>query len=416
MTVFVARQPILDRFRRTCAYELLYRGGVEAALGDEEPDRATLKVIDASFFVLGIESLTGGRPAYVNFTRQTLINGYTAGLHRDRLVVELLEDVVPDAEVIRAGRRLKAAGYRIALDDVITVDVPGALVELADIIKVDFRQTDRATRRQIARTFQARRLRLLAEKVETEEEVEQALADGYHLFQGFFFARPTVVSGREVPALKQNVLRLLREVHRADPDHRRIEDIIRHDVALAFKLLARIGAAAWGLRRPVASVGQALLLLGDQSLRKWASIVAVATLGHDRPAELVVVSLVRAAFCEQLMSDLGRPDLAEEGFLMGLFSTLEALLGLPLSEALDRLPLANGVRTALLGGDNILRSALDLALAYERGAWHEVSRLAAALGATDDLLARRYQEAVEAGGSVVLDEPAARLSGDTGSA
>ena len=183
-------------------------------------------------------------------------------------------------------------------------NLPGVLVELADIVKVDFRLTDRATRGQIVRAFRGRGIRLLAEKVETEVEFRQAHADGYELFQGYFFARPNVVSGRAIPAVKQNLLRLLHEAHRPDPNHRHFEEIIRQDMAIAFKLLTHLRGAAWGQRRPVDSVRNALLLLGDRGIRKWASIVAIATLGQDRPAELVVTSLVRASFCEGIMAEI----------------------------------------------------------------------------------------------------------------
>lgn len=355
--------------------------------------------------MLGLEVLTGGRPAYVNFTGPTLVEGYAACLPRERLVVEVLEDVAPDPDVLAACRDLKAAGYLIALDDVVSVDLPGVLVDLADIVKVDFQRTDRAARRRIACTFRARHLLLLAEKVETERDVEDALADGFDLFQGFFFARPALVSGREVPALKQNLLRLLGEAFRPDPDHRRIEDIIRHDVALAFKLLVHLRGVAWGQWRPIDSVRRALLLLGDTGLRRWASIVAVASLGHDRPPELVVTSLVRAAFCEGMLTELGRPELADDGFLVGLFSTIDAFLGQPLAEALDRLAVDDAVRAAILGEEGALRPVLDLALAYERGHWPLLARLAAALGATDDALESRYRAAVAFGTAVAQAEP-----------
>lgn len=323
-------------------------------------------------------------------------------------MVEVLEDVQPDAEVVRACRLLKASGFRIALDDVVSSAIPTVLLDLADIVKVDFLQTDGLTRRQIARALRPRGIRLLAEKVETEEDVTRATADGYELFQGYFFARPALVSGSDVPAVKQNILRLLQEAHRPEPEHHRIEAIIRHDVALAFKLLKHMRTAAWGFHQPVESIHQALLLLGDRGLRKWASIVAVATLGHDRPPELVVTSLVRGAFCEGLMLDLGQAPHAEDGFFMGLFSTIDAFLGLPLAEALDRIPLGDDVKAALLGGDGPLRQALDLVLAYERGDWAEVGSLSELLGISEADLAERSRQAMEHGNAVATPAAAGR--------
>jgi EAL and modified HD-GYP domain-containing signal transduction protein len=203
--------------------------------------------------------------------------------------------------------------------------------------------------------------------------------------------------------VKQNLLRLLREAHRPDPSHRHFEEIIRQDMGIAFKLLTHLRGAAWGQRRPVDSVRSALLLLGDRGIRKWASIVAVATLGQDRPPELVVTSLVRARFCEGIMTDRDRSPMGEEGFLVGLFSTIDAVLDLPLREALDRLALDDAVSAALLGAGHALRSVLDLALAYERGDWDAVTRLAAVVGVDADRLPQRYREAVAFGSAALAD-------------
>lgn len=404
MDVYVARQPILDRFRRTHAYELLFRDGTANVFSGGDPDLATAKVIDTSFFVLGLETLTGGRRAFVNFTRDTLVGGCASALPCNLLVVEILEDVPADAEVLQTCRALKEAGYAIALDDIVTSTPPQALLALADIVKVDFRQTTAETRRHIAQEIGRRGIKMLAEKVETEEEFAQAVADGYDYFQGYFFARPTVVAGREIPASKLNILRLLKEVHRPDPNHARVEDVIKHEVSLALKLLTHLRSAAWGLRQPVESVQHAILFLGDRGLRKWASLVAMATLGNDRPNELVVTSVIRASFCEGLLVELGLDDQAQDGFLLGLFSMIDAFLGRPLAEAVERLPLSDEVRTALLGGDNVLRRTYNLVLAWERGAWDEVSVAAAALGLCDDAIAARYRTAVEFGNSLASTE------------
>jgi len=402
--LYVARQPILDRFRRTHAYELLFRDGTANAFSGGDPDLATAKVIDTSFFVLGLETLTGGRRAFVNFTRDTLVDGYASALPKSLLVVEILEDVPADAEVLQACRALKGAGYTIALDDIVTSTPPPALLALADIVKVDFRQTTADARRRIAHELCRCGIKMLAEKVETEEEFAHAVADGYDYFQGYFFARPTIVAGREIPASKLNILRLLREVHRPDPNHARVENVIKHEVSLALKLLTHLSTAAWGLQRPVESVQHAILLLGDRGLRKWASVVGLATLGNDRSNELVVTSVIRANFCEGLLVELGLAEHAQDGFFLGLFSMIDAFLGRPLAEAVERLPVSDEVRTALLGGDNVLRRIYNVVLAWERGAWDEVSLAAGALGLRDDAIAACYRSAVEFGNSVASTE------------
>ena len=398
--IYVARQPILDRLRRTHAYELLFRDGPTNTFSAEDPDRATARVIDTSFFVFGVETLTGGRPAFVNFTREALVAGYAGAVPGNLLVVEILEDVPADPDVLRACRALKAAGCTIALDDVVSATLPAELLALADIVKVDFTKTSAFTRHHIARTLRRPGMKMLAEKVETEKEFRQALDSGYDYFQGYFFARPSLVTGRAIPASKLNILNLIREVHRPDVVHARVENIIKHEVSLALKLLTHLRAAAWGFRRPVESVQHAILLLGDQALRKWASVVAMAALGNDHPNELVVASVVRASFCEGLLMEMGQTDLAQDAFFLGLFSMIDAFLGRPLSEAVERLPLSEDVRVALLGGDNLLRRTYTIVFAWERGAWDEVALAAADLGLPTDAIAARYKAALEFGNSV----------------
>jgi EAL and modified HD-GYP domain-containing signal transduction protein len=400
MEAFVARQPILDRFRRTWGYELLFRSGTTNSFDGTDPDQASAKVIDSSFFLFGIESLTPRCHASINFTRHTLLAGYATVLPRDRLVVEILEDVPADPEVMDVCRSLKKAGYLLALDDIRleTLDTP--FLPLADIVKVDFARSTPGERVEVARRCRRRALRLLAEKVETEADFEQGMKAGYDYFQGYFFSRPVVVATRDIPASKLAILQLVQEVHRPDPDFAKIETIIRPDVTLSLKLLSYLQTAGWGFKRPIQSVKQALLMLGDSGIRRWASLVALATLGYDRAPELVATSAVRASFCEGLMTELGLAQGADEGFLMGLFSTIDALLGQPLDAALERLALAQEVKDTLQGAHNWLHPIYALVLAYERGVWEEVSRLAASLSLSEDRIRERYQAAVAFGDEV----------------
>ncbi|HTY79045.1 MAG TPA: EAL domain-containing protein [Candidatus Bathyarchaeia archaeon] len=395
MDIYVARQPILDRRRRTVAYELLFRDGLTNAFGVEDPDRATARVIDTAFFVMGAETLTGGRRAFVNFTRESLVGGHAGALPGRLLVVEILEDVPVDAEVLRACRALKLEGCGIALDDVVTTALPPELVDLADIVKVDFSKTTPVERRDMVATLRGPRIRMLAEKVETDEEFQLALDSGYDYFQGYFFARPSIVAGRAIAPSKLNILNLVREVHRPDLVHARVEDIIKHEVSFALKLLTRLRSSAWGLRRPVESVQHAILFLGDHALRKWASVVALAALGEDHPSELAVASVVRASFCEGLLLALDRAEQVQDGFFLGLFSMIDAFLGVPLSEAIERLPLSEAVRAALLGGDNLLRRVLEVVLAWERGDWAAVALASSRLGLPSDAISARYASALE---------------------
>lgn len=369
MEIFVARQPIFDRKEKVFAYELLFRQGMQNHYEGMDGDQATTDVIANSFLTIGMETLTRSKPAFINFTTN-LIKGQTAYLlPSDLVVIEILENVEPDQAIILACKNLKEAGYLLALDDFVFEERFKPLIELADIIKIDFTITRGKERVDIVKHLSSHNIRFLAEKVETREEFDQALQAGYSLFQGYFFSKPIIVAGNSMPPFKLNCLRLLQEINNFGSDFRKLEGIIKGDVSLSYNLLKFINSAAFGLKIKINSIRQALVLLGLSEVRKWASLVALQTLGQNKPSELIVNSLVRAAFGEALALKTKLKGEASNIFLMGLFSLMDAFLDRPLAEVLEELPLSQEIKLALLGEDNRFSSILNLVLAYEKGDW-----------------------------------------------
>ena len=392
--VFVARQPIFDRHRHVYAYELLFRSGLKNAFGGMDPDRASIKVIADGFIRFGLQRLTGGKRAFINFTRDTLVKGYATLLPKDSIVVEILEDVEQDPEVFDACRALKQRGYMIALDDVVCDDWDNPLVGFADIIKVDFRGSDARTKAALPGLMAARKIKALAEKIETRAEFDEAVALGYTYLQGYFFSKPLVLSGRDVPAVKQRYLELLREINRTDLDFADLEDVIKREPSLTYKLMTYINSVAFSFRSRITSVRQSLALLGEDAVRKWASVVALAALAHEQPSELLVSSLIRARFCEVIAASVKLEERGQELFLMGLFSLLDAITGRPMHDVLANLPLADDIKMALLGNRNRLRDVLACVLAYEQAEWETFGLFAAKLRLDQGETARIYLEAV----------------------
>ena len=405
MDVFVARQPIFDRRRRTYAYELLFRSDADSVDYDgSNADHASLHVLDASLSVLGLETLTGGKRAFINFTRDTLVNGYASILPKHSVVVEILETVEPDDEVLKVCRTLKDTGHLLALDDFVPGQSHEEFLELVDIVKVDFVQNTRDDRARVVDRLRPRGVKLLAEKVETPDDFAHALRAGYHYFQGNFFEKAVVLSARDVPASNLSLLNLLREINRPDADFRRIEEVIKREVALTYKLLSYMNRAAFAFRRKVQTLQQALMMLGESGVKKWVSMVALTAMGVDKPFELVVNSVVRAKFCESVALRIGIGERAHEAFLMGLLSLIDTLLERPLPELLGVLPLTEDVRQALLGEANELGDVYRLVLAYERGAWDQVPKLAADLGLSEAVIPDLYVQAIAWGNSTVAME------------
>jgi c-di-GMP-related signal transduction protein len=395
--VYVARQPIFDERSEIFGYELLHRSSMENRYLATDDDLASLAVLSDSAFVFGLEALAGQGRAFVNFTRTSLINDFARVLPPERLIVEVLEEVVADDEVVAACRRLKERGYLIALDD-FEPDGPSAgLVELADIVKIDFTVHTPASRQQLADTLLPRGVRLLAEKVETAAEVEQARRLGYAYAQGYFFARPEISVGTRSPGFKPLRLQLLQELNRADPDFDSIEDLFRHDPALSFQLLRYLNSAAFGLRSRVTSIRHSLVYLGQSGLRTWATVLILADAGIDRPFELIVTSVVRSRFCELVGRHIGMEARRHDLALLGLFSLIDAIFGRPMHDALVEMPLPSDVVSALCGEPNTLGVLLSLAHAYERADWPTVEGVARRLGLDAADVSASYFEAVNWG-------------------
>ncbi|HEY4187746.1 MAG TPA: HDOD domain-containing protein [Polyangia bacterium] len=381
MQVFVARQPIFDTRKRVVAYELLFRAGMENFFPPgTDPDMASAKVIDHAMSAFDFGVLTQGKKAYVNITRRVLCEGLYSMLPPKQTVIELLESVNADEETVAAARAARSAGYEIALDDF--VDRPGlaAFVQLAQILKVDFLATPPEERRRLREQTRRQKITLLAEKVESAAEFANAEQLGYTLFQGYFFQRPEIISREDIPPAKLTYIRFLRALQAEQLDYTGLEAIIKQDVSLSVKLLKLLNSAAFGWRSRVTSLKHALVLLGERPFRKWASLIAVVGMTDDRPPELALVSLARARFCERLcpLANLEGGEL--DAFLVGLLSSLDAMMGRPLDELLAEVGVSPEIVSAVLHQDTPLGKVRALTLAYESGSWTEVSALAAALG------------------------------------
>jgi EAL and modified HD-GYP domain-containing signal transduction protein len=397
MDLFLARQPIFDLHMHVCAYEMLYRSSWLNEFDGTEDSAATAKVIGNLVASAEGEALLAGKTAYINFPRALLLNETGFLLSPQRTVIEILETVEPDEEVIQACSGLRARGYRLALDDFVPTSESHPLIPLADILKVDFRATDKAQQQATAMRFRGQ-LRLLAEKVETREEYRRAATIGYEYFQGYFFARPVVSSTRQIPGFKLNYLRILQELHHTELDFNRLTQLLKRETALSYQLLRFVNSALFTHRVPIESIHQALMFIGEDAAKKWLAVVALIDLTCDQPTELMVNALVRARFAELLARHVGLLRKSEDCFLMGLFSRLDAMLSRPLEELLHGLNLDAEISRALLDrplpGDR-LSVLWKLVEAHENADWQHVVELASNLRITPATLAAGYQEAAQ---------------------
>lgn len=394
-SVFVARQPILDVSQDTYAYELLFRSGLENCCVAADGDAATLDVISRTFVEIGLDELTAGKPCFINFGRRLLLEKTPHLLPPGLVTVEVLEDVEPDSEVIESCRQLKAAGYKLALDDFVLADSGHPLLDMVDIVKVDFIGTSPDERVQIIEELLRRGIRGLAEKVETYQEYEDAKRAGYSYFQGYFFGRPIIKEGKTLTGNRLACLELLQEVHRSEMSIDRVEDAIKKDAALTYRLLQCINSAWFGLKNEVNSIHHALVLLGPPEIRKWMALISLRNLASDKPNELMIQALVRARMAEELAPNIGMQKASSELFLLGMFSVLDAMLDKPMEEILAKLPVNPEISSALTGEPGRFRDVLDLIQAFERASWATFSQCAMGLDLREESVQSVFQHSVK---------------------
>ena len=388
----MARQPILTADEKVFGYELLFRDGIEDFFRQTDAEAASRSTLNTAM-LLGLDVLCDGRRAFINCTREVLLKDYVTLLPSGQTVVEILETVPADDLVVAACRRLKESAYLIALDDFAVNDPREALTDLADIIKVDLRDTSPADAAAMVKRYGPWRCRMLAEKVETREEFIAAKKAGFLYFQGYFFRRPETLSAQEIPANRINYLRMLKAVSQPDLDVREIENLVKSEAALCYRLLRYLNSAAFGFANEIHSVRHALAILGEREVRRWIRLVATLGAGQNKTSELVLSALVRARFCELLSPKVAHGD--SDLFLLGMLSLMDAILELPMSQVLDNIPIDQETKSMLLGRPSRLQPFYQLMLAQESGEWENANELAKQLHLNESEVAEYYWQAMQ---------------------
>ena len=377
MDFFIARQPIFDRNKDVFAYELLFRSGPDNYFELRNKQKESGEVVTNSLLYIGLEELTSGKKACINFAHNLLEDDVATVLPSSMMIVEILDEFEPDEQFLAECKKLKDGGYTLAFAVETLQDYTDPIQDLADIIKVDFSETPSPERKEIANKFDSGHIQLLAEKVDTIEDFNQANKLGYTYFQGYFFDKPEFNgSGTAIPEYKINYLRMLQEIHQPEIEYSELENVIRRDLDLTYKLLRFINSSYFGVITEVRSIKQALVLLGFDEIRKWVSLTLLDNLAKDKPSELIRQSILRAKFCEEIAERVGKSEESAEFFLMGMFTAINALINKPMAQILAELPLANDMKVALLGRNNRYRKVLEAVLAYERGDWYQFDHYA----------------------------------------
>jgi EAL and modified HD-GYP domain-containing signal transduction protein len=387
---YLARQPIMDVRGRVHAYELLFRSGPEAFFSGDG-NLATRTMLDNTV-MFGLENLTGGLPAFVNCTDESLIDRMVDILPPGMTVLEILETLEPTPTLIEACRRLKQAGFRLALDDFVWKQSLEPLVELADYIKVDFTLSGPAQREALRKKLSGVTLALVAEKVETQDDYRRACAEGFILFQGYYFCRPVLLKNHKVPSNRLSQIGIIEALRGDRVNLSNLAQLVKRDASLTYRLLRLVNSPVCAIRQEVSSIETALLVVGEDTFRRMAMLAITSELGANGPAEVLRMAFVRGRFCELASGFCGMD--ATEQYLLGMLSLLPAMLRLQMQLLTPELPLRDGVRKALEGVFNPERALLQWLEGHENGDWQACDAIVDAFGLDRIKILKFYAEAI----------------------
>ncbi len=396
MDVYVARQPVYDLKHRLYGYELLYRKGRNNFYEGEDDNTSTVEVISNSFLVMGFNELTENTRGFINFPEDLLLSDVARLLPKQKVVIEILESVCISEEVLLACKRLKSLGYTLALDDYVIRPnnaYTDELVELADIIKVLFPLEAGDQELQFLRKYRGK-IRFLAERIETQQQFEQAKRLGFTLFQGYYFSKPVIVNARDIDIFKASTSRALEELSHEEPDFRAIAEIFEHDTGLSYKLLKLANSAFFSCGKPVRSISEALVQIGTTELTGWIYLLFLRSIQTTENKELIKNSIIRGKLISLMCARSCCENLAGMGVFVGIFSNLDVIVNQSMESIVSNLPLVPVVKDTLLNRETIFAPYLRIAIALENGEWDALLSLAEAVKMETWDCMRLYVEAI----------------------
>jgi EAL and modified HD-GYP domain-containing signal transduction protein len=392
----VARQPILDRAKKLFAYELLLRDSLDNIFPKNiKEDVATAKIIEGLEFNLGLESLTQGCLAFINFTHDSLINGYPLLLDKEKIVVEILETAKPGKKLLAACIDLKDKGYTIALDDYEHDSTWKHFFPYVDIIKLDYSLTSEQQFQEIITAIKPfPHIKLLAEKVETYADFQHGLSIGCEYFQGYFFSRPEIIKTVAFNPSQIAVVHLWSEINKHELDVKKITSIFEDDINLSFKLLRYVQSPIFKRDAVIQSIKQALIVLGLEELKRFICLLFTAQFSTCKPQALAVMALSRGRFCELMVNATKPANSQPSAFLIGMLSLIDAMVDGDIQELMDKLPLHKDMKDAIINRKGESAYFLKLCELFEKADWQNIELFCKQIKVDPEQSCRLFQDAL----------------------
>jgi len=399
---YIARQPIFAADKTVYGFELLFRDGEANSFPNIDADEATSKLLLQHHLLLGVESITGNKPAFINFSEDTLIHRFPTSINPASTVIEILETVPASPELLEVCQNLHSQGYKLALDDHDFDPKWDEFLPYITYVKIDVLQFNLLQISRYLRRIADYPLTLLAEKVETAEQFEKLKLMGFDLYQGYLFARPEMMKQKQLSSSKANLLALIAEASRPELDFDVLAGICQRDVGLSYKLLRFVNNSQFAARQPISSLKLAMVSMGEPELKKFIALLALANLSDGEQDDRLTVALVRARFCDLLAEQKHLSNNPPSAFLTGLFSNVHEIIEQPQPAMLQQLPLQSEIKQALLTQSGLLGQMLRLSMAFERGDWETTVALEQKISGIAEL-AEVYQQAVRWADSILVN-------------
>ncbi|MEG2769487.1 MAG: HDOD domain-containing protein [Oscillospiraceae bacterium] len=395
MENYIVRQPIFNLKKEVIAYEVLYQQD-ESSLFSEENDVPVANVIEDFLTQFDNDQFTGGKTTYLTFTPNLLLRNVPNIFSPDKLVIQVEDNSIVHPLAQKVIFKYKSEGYSIALKGFEFSPRYFAILDIIDIIKIDFAIEDKSSYENLIGICAKFNKKIIAYNVNTQDDYDLAEKMGCKQMQGNFLADLKTQKIHRVDHLQGNFFQLIVAVSKDDPDIDEIATIISRDVTLAFSLIKLVNSAYFALRNRAKSVKQALIVLGLGQLKQWVYLLSFKQDNSDTPDELIRISFLRANFAQEMVPYISNiPISKSEAYLMGMFSTLGVLMQVSLESALAELSVADEIKDALVKHEGLCGQLYDMILCYEKADWTGITKYAKELNIPVNIISQKYFECVE---------------------
>ena len=390
---YIARQAILDRNHQTVGYELLFRDSPKNKFPEIDQDIASSKLIIQNHFQGDIQSVSLGKLAFINFTEKCLINKYPLMFDKASIVIELVGHQSASERLLKIVKYYHDKGYKVALTEYDLDEKWDVLFPYLAMIKIDVEITNAKRIRPVVARIKPFDIKLIAEKVETNYQLQSLAEVGFNYYQGFFYHEPEIIEGQTLAPIKSQMLHLISETFNKPLDFDHIAEIIGHDVNLTLGLLKLVNNVSTGARVEITSLKQAAAYLGEDKLKQFVTILALSKLTTNKTSEISKQSLITAKLMATLATESAFTEIRDFAFITGLLSSIEVILSRPMDDILKTMPLAKPIVDALVNHSGLLGELLDLTINYITGNGENIQQLTDLYGLDANFIHKEFVNA-----------------------